>query len=79
MGVTIWVKYQVKQKDSEYHMGLLVCTDFLREMPVSNKIVLIFLRNDICVLVLDIGSSFGEHFDSVVDSVSLVTTLDLEY
>lgn len=39
ISVTTWVK----QNGIDFHSGLVVCTDFVNEMPVLNKIICIYL------------------------------------
>lgn len=68
----------------EYYTGLVVCTDVVNDMPVFMKIICIFLRNDVVLLVSEMETIFVEHFHAfrVVDNmhnVSVVRPHDLRY
>ena len=80
INVTTWVNHN----GAEYHTGLVVCTDFVHEMPVFSKIVGIFLRNEVYFLVSEMEATFVEHFHAfrVVDqvhNVSIVRPQELRY
>ena len=77
---TAWVKHN----GIEYHTGLVVCTDFVNDMPVFMKIICIFLRNEVFFLVSEMETIFVEHFHAfrVVDNmhnVSVVRPHDLRH
>lgn len=79
ISVTTWVKHN----GTEYHIGLVVCTDVVDEMPVFNKIACIFLKNEVYFLVSEMETMFVEHFHAfhVVDNmhVSVVAPRDMRY
>lgn len=63
------------------HTGLVVCTDFVDEMPAFSKIVCLFFRNEIYFFVFEMETTFVEHFHVVenIHRVSVVTPHDLRY
>lgn len=79
INVTTWVKHN----GIEFHTGLVVCTDFVNEMPVFNRIVSILLKDEVYFLVSEMETTFVEHLHAfrVVDNthVSVVTSHDLRY
>ena len=73
ISLTTWVKHN----GIEYHTGLVVCRDYVNDMPVFNKIVCIFLRNEVYFVVSEMETTFVEHFHAfyVVDQVHNVSVV----
>lgn len=80
VNITSWIKHE----DVEFHTGLVVCTGVVEELPVFNKIVCIFLRNEAYFLVTEMETSFVEHLHAFevtenMHNVSVVMPHDLRF
>ncbi len=80
VSVTTWVKCN----DIEFHTGLVVCTDFIDELPMFKKIVCILLGNKVNLGLTEMETTFVEnahafHVVENVHNVSVVASCDLRY